>query len=72
LAIDGAAAPAAGTAITAQGRDVGRVTSSTISPALGQPIALGYVHRDFASPETAVSVGTAPAVVVALPFTRQI
>jgi aminomethyltransferase len=49
------------------------VTSATHSPAAGRPIALGYVHRDFAAPSTAVSVvtndgRTEPAVVSALPF----
>ena len=29
-----------------------RVTSAAFSPALGRPIALGYVHRDFAEPGT--------------------
>jgi tRNA-modifying protein YgfZ len=70
LVIEDGDAVSPGTAISAQGREVGRVTSSTLSPALGKPIALGYVHRDFAAPETAVSVGGVPAMVVALPFNR--
>jgi aminomethyltransferase len=35
---------------------IGIVTSSTRSPRLGRPVALGYVHRDFATPGTAVVV----------------
>jgi hypothetical protein len=31
-------------------------------------IALGYVHRDFTTPGTALSVGDAAAIVAALPF----
>jgi glycine cleavage system aminomethyltransferase T len=38
------------------------------SPALACPIALGYVHRDFAEPGTMVQVGGASAVVSELPF----
>jgi len=68
LAIEGTDAPPSGTAITTDGREVGRVTSSTVSPALEQPIALGYVHRDFVAPGTVVSVGGARAVVSSLPF----
>ena len=44
------------------------MTSSTLSPALGKPIALGYVQRDFIAPDTVVSVGDVRAVVTALPF----
>src|SRR5665213_4362641 len=50
LILDGGDVPPAETAIVAQDREVGRVTSSTLSPALGKPIALGYVHRDFVTP----------------------
>jgi aminomethyltransferase len=67
--LDGGAAPLGGTAIMADAREIGRVTSSTLSPALGKPIALGYVHRDFIAPDTAVSIGGVRAVVTALPFT---
>jgi folate-binding protein YgfZ len=69
LVLDGGAAPPAGTAIMADAREIGRVTSSTLSPALGKPIALGYVHRDFIATDTAVSIGGVRAVVTALPFT---
>ena len=45
-----AAVPAAGAAITADGKDVGRVTGAAFSPAMARPVALGYVHRDFTGP----------------------
>ena len=64
----GAPLPAAGAAIAAGDKEVGRITSRTMSPALGHPIALGYVHRDFVVPGTTVTVGGVPAVVAALPF----
>jgi folate-binding protein YgfZ len=65
-----ASAPARGAAIRSGDRDVGVVTSAVVSPALGRPIALGYVHRDFTNPGTAVQAGDTPGVVAALPFVR--
>jgi aminomethyltransferase len=51
---------------------MGHVTSATDSPALGHPIALGYVHRDYFEAGTAVTVrskrGDSAAKVVELPF----
>jgi folate-binding protein YgfZ len=64
--------PERGSTIRAAERDIGRITSAVFSPALGHPIALGYVHRDFTAPSTPVAVITAkgelPAVVTGLPF----
>ncbi len=68
LTLEGRALPAAGAAILSDGRDVGRITSAVLSPALSGPIALGYVHRDFVAAGTAVLVGETPAVVTSLPF----
>jgi folate-binding protein YgfZ len=41
-------APAAGTPLAHDGKDVGAVTSAATSPASGRVIALGWVHRDAA------------------------
>jgi folate-binding protein YgfZ len=60
--------PVRGEVIQAVGRDLGSVTSAVRSPALGRPIALGYVHRDFAEPGTEVSAAGHGAVVTRLPF----
>jgi len=68
LLVEGAEVPPRGAPITADGRAIGDVTSSTLSPALQRPIALGYVHRDFVQPGTKVTVGAAAATVAALPF----
>lgn len=38
------------------GRRIGNITSATFSPALGQPIALGYVHRYYLTPGTVVEI----------------
>jgi folate-binding protein YgfZ len=70
LTFDGSQAPAVGATIRAGDREVGHVTSSTVSPALQRPIALGYVHRDFVEPGTKVSVDGASGEVSALPFVR--
>jgi folate-binding protein YgfZ len=57
-------APAApGARVGASGRDIGRVTTATVSPRLG-PVALAYVHRDHFAAGTVVEVGGAPATVV--------
>lgn len=72
LTLEGAAEAAAGAPIRDGARDIGRVTSCVTSPGLSRVIALGYVHRDFVTPGTAVQVGGGdaliPAVVTALPF----
>ena len=63
--------PARGERLHAGDRDIGMITSASSSPALGRPIALGYVHRDFAAPGTALEAGGAarqPVTVAALPF----
>ena len=70
LLLDGGGPPASGAAIRAGDREIGVVTSGSWSPALGRPIALGYVHRDFVEPGTPVSVDGAAAAVAALPFAR--
>jgi folate-binding protein YgfZ len=46
-------------------REIGRITSAVDSPRDGKRIALGYVHRDFAEPGTALMVNaTTPALVI--------
>jgi folate-binding protein YgfZ len=74
LTIEGDTVPAAGAAIVGGEKEIGRVTSAVMSPALDRPIALGYVHRDFVEPGTAVAVviGEVPvgATVTELPFVR--
>jgi folate-binding protein YgfZ len=65
MRVDGAQ-PARGAALLAGNKEVGHVTSAALSPVLG-PVALGYVHRDFVEPGTALDVavegGRAAAVV---------
>jgi folate-binding protein YgfZ len=71
LALAGDVVPPRGALIRAGDREVGAVTSSTFSPTLGKPIALGYVHRDFTESGTAVAIDGAAATVAPLPFAKQ-
>jgi aminomethyltransferase len=52
--------------------EIGKVTSGGFGPTVGAPIAMGYVHRDHAAPETRVLVRVRekqlPAHVVSMPF----
>jgi folate-binding protein YgfZ len=56
------------------GNEVGQVTSSVVSPRLGQPIALAYVRRGFQEPGTVVRIEPESdgreAVVAALPLVK--
>jgi folate-binding protein YgfZ len=63
-----AAVPSPGERIRTGDREIGAITSAVQSPALGRPIALGYVHRDFVAPGTPVVAAGTNAVVSALPF----
>ncbi|MBS1819892.1 MAG: folate-binding protein YgfZ [Acidobacteria bacterium] len=70
LVFDGDDVPQPGTTLHVPDKEVGAVTSSAWSPALGRAIALGYVKRDVAEPGTSVtSPDGRTAQVVALPFT---
>jgi aminomethyltransferase len=57
------------------GKEVGRVTSSVVSPRLGTAVGLAYVRRGSQEPGTRLEVeagGTRhPAEVAALPFVGQ-
>jgi folate-binding protein YgfZ len=61
------AAAEAGSAVTSEGKEVGRITTAGVSPRLG-PIAMAYVHRSRFEPGTHVEVDRAAAAVVRLPF----
>jgi folate-binding protein YgfZ len=74
MAIEGMVVPAAGSAIMDGDKEIGHVTSAAMSPALARPIALGYVHRGYADPGSAVTIvgadGRLAATVTELPFVR--
>jgi aminomethyltransferase len=64
--------PARGDRIVTGDRQLGAVTSAAFSPAVGAPIALGYVHRDFVEPGAQVQIAhdhrRLEAKVTRLPF----
>ena len=72
LKIQGDIVPDPGDPLLGDDRNIGRITSAVISPRLRCPIALGYVHRDYIEPDSAVTIGNGdrkiPAMVHALPF----
>ncbi len=69
--------PALGAPVTVEGKEVGRITSAVLSPALGVALALGFLRREHHAPGTRVDVGAGsadavlPAEVAALPFYRR-
>ncbi|MGE0813714.1 MAG: folate-binding protein YgfZ [Vicinamibacterales bacterium] len=65
LALDGADVPQARAAISSERGEIGRVTSAAWSPRLLRAVAMGYVHRDFTEPGTAVTVQCGPDAVPA-------
>jgi folate-binding protein YgfZ len=54
--------------ISSDDKEIGRVTSTTISPHLGRRIALGYLKYEFSSAGTEVRLNGHTARVVDLPF----
>jgi folate-binding protein YgfZ len=58
--------PDAGTILTVDGRDVGRITSAAISPARARVVALGYVNRDDAEASRAVAIASGTGVITGL------
>jgi folate-binding protein YgfZ len=67
--------PPAGAPVLVEGKEVGRITSAVLSPALGVALALGFLRREYHEPGTRVEVrgGDEPlaAEVAALPFYRR-
>ena len=51
-----AAVPLPGSRIFSAERDIGRITSAAYSPSREAVVGLGYVHRDFVTPGTEVTV----------------
>lgn len=64
--------PPAGASVVVEGREVGRITSAVVSPALRVALAIGFLRREHWEPGTRVEVrgGEEPlaAEVAALPF----
>lgn len=61
--------PQPGAKLVSEGREVGEVTSSCVSPTLGKTIALAYLRREVAEPGSNLTFASGvAAVVAALPF----
>lgn len=69
LLVEAPQPPAAGEALSLQGKALGEVTSACWSPTLGKTIALAYVRREVSPPGTRLELASgAAATVTALPF----
>jgi folate-binding protein YgfZ len=69
LRVEGSVPPARDAKAFAGDREVGRVTSSAVSPRFG-PMALAYLHRDFLEPGTRIELASGGSRVAALVATR--
>jgi len=58
--------PAAGTPLSTDTGDAGRITSAAFSPRAGRVLALGYVHRDAAETGRRLQAAGAPAEILGL------
>src|SRR5262249_21775665 len=71
ILIDAPQAPARGEKIEADGKPVGELTSSCVSPTLGKTIAMAYVRREVSEPGTRLTLASGLAAQTAsLPFLR--
>jgi aminomethyltransferase len=72
LLLEGSDPATADDPIQADGKEVGRVTSSVISPRLKRPIAMAYLNKEYWTPGTTLSLtrngATTSAMVTGLPF----
>jgi aminomethyltransferase len=60
-------APAAGTKVQSESKDVGEITSIAV-PLKGKTLALGYLRREFMAPEKTLTAGEAKVKATTLPF----
>jgi glycine cleavage system T protein len=69
LTLAGPLAPPPETKLIAEGKEIGEITSSCVSPTLGKTIALAYVRREFAEVKTKLNLASGiPVEVTAHPF----
>ena len=63
-------APAAGTKIQSEGKDVGEITSIAAEPLKQKRLALGYLRREFVSSDKVLTAGEAHVKAATLPFSE--
>jgi glycine cleavage system T protein len=69
ILIDDAAAPASGTKLLHEEKEIGEITSACVSPTLSKTIALAYLRREVSEPGTKIALASGPtAEVTSLPF----
>jgi aminomethyltransferase len=61
-------APAVGTKIQSEGKDVGEITSIAAEPLRGKRLALGYLRREFLGTDKTLTAGDAEVKPATLPF----
>jgi glycine cleavage system T protein len=75
LRFQGEGVPAREDKILKDDKDIGWITSAIFSPGFKCPLAMGYIHRDYAQPGTSVVVemgqGALGGEVVSLPFYKR-
>jgi aminomethyltransferase len=75
MKLDGKRPAREGSEVRFQNRRVGQITSGTVSPTLGRPIAMGYVEPELAGPGQPLQIDirgqVLDAQVVELPFYRR-
>jgi len=74
IVTDSRAFPRHGYEITYNGSNIGTITSGTLSPILGKPIAMGYVDKEYSDIDSVVNIKirdkNVEGEIVKLPFVR--
>jgi glycine cleavage system T protein len=68
LVVESEVPPPAGEKLVREGKELGEVTSSCVSPTLSKTIAMAYLRREVSEPGTKLAFASGAAEVVALPF----
>jgi aminomethyltransferase len=69
LVVESEVPPPAGEKLVREGKELGEVTSSCVSPTLSKTIAMAYLRREVSEPGTKLAFPSGGAAeVVALPF----
>lgn len=72
LIVEASEAPQAGKKVSSEGKEIGEITSACVSPSLSKTLAMAYLRKEVAEPETKLSLASGPAAfVTALPFYRR-
>lgn len=72
IVADSRAFPRHGYEITDNGSNIGTITSGTLSPILGKPIAMGYVDKEYSDVDSIINIKIrnkdVEGLIVKLPF----